>query len=71
MFGDTLPDIHSDSTSSLMSILKKFEGSRNHLTSLDGKKEARDYIIESFKKYNLHVWTEKAPIGNVSAQNCT
>ena len=70
MFGDTLPDIHSDPTSSLMTMLKKFEGTRNHVTNPDGKKEARDYIIESFQKYHLHVWTERATIGNVSEYGC-
>ena len=66
MFGNTLPDIHSDPTSALLSILKKFEGVRNHLTNPDGKKEARDYIVESFRKYYLHVWIERAKIGKVS-----
>ena len=65
MLSDTLPDIHSDSTSALLSILKKFEGTRNHVTNPDGKKDARNYIIETFQKYNLHVWTERAQIGNV------
>mgnify|MGYP002803401688 FL=1 len=63
VLSDTLPDIHSDSTSALLSILKKFEGTRNHVTNPDGKKDARNYIIETFQKYNLHVWTERAQIG--------
>ena len=63
VFGETLPDIHSDPTSSLLSILRKFEGTRNDLTNPNGKNEARDYIKESFEKYNLHVWTERAKIG--------
>ena len=64
---DTLLDIHSDPTASLLSMLKKFNGTRNHVTRPEGKKEARDYIIESFKEYGLHVWTEKPKIGDVSA----
>jgi hypothetical protein len=48
-------------------MLKKFNGTRNHVTRPEGKKEARDYIIESFKEYGLHVWTEKPKIGDVSA----
>ncbi|CAB3987305.1 Hypothetical predicted protein [Paramuricea clavata] len=67
---DTLPDIQSDSTSSLLSILKKFKGARNHESRPEGKQEARDYIIETFKKYGLHVWTERAKIGgNLFAEN--
>ncbi|CAB3979852.1 Hypothetical predicted protein, partial [Paramuricea clavata] len=67
---DTLPDIHSDNTSSLLSILEKFKGARNHESRPEGKQEARDYIIETFKKYGLHVWTERAKIGgNLFAEN--
>ena len=69
VFCDTLPDIQSDNTSSLLSVLKKFEVTRHHKTGPQGKQEARDYISEMFKKYGLHVWTEEAKIGNVSA--CT
>ena len=68
VFCDTLPDIQGDNTSSLLSVLKKFEGTRHHKTGPQGKQEARDYITEMFKKYGLHVWTEEAKIGNVSAQ---
>jgi hypothetical protein len=67
---DTLPDIQSDPTSSLLSILKKFKGARNHESRPEGKQEARDYIIETFKKYGLHVWTERAKIGGVSLAVC-
>ena len=67
---DTLPDIHSDNTSSLLSILEKFKGARNHESRPEGKQEARDYIIETFKKYGLHVWTERAKIGGVSVAVC-
>ncbi|CAB4022559.1 Hypothetical predicted protein [Paramuricea clavata] len=61
---DILHDIHSDPTSSLLSILKKFNGTRNHLTKPEGKEEARDYIRKAFKKYGLQVWTERAKIGD-------
>ena len=63
---DILPDVHSDPTSSLLSILRKFNGTRNHVTRPEGKEEARDYIRKTFKKYGLQVWTERARIGDVS-----
>ena len=47
-------------------MLKKFNGTRNHVTRPDGKQEARDYIIKSFKEYGLHVWTEQEKVGDVS-----
>ena len=66
MLCDILPDVHSDPTSSLLSTLKKFNQTRNHLNRPKGKQEARDYISEMFKQYGLQVWTEQAEIGEVS-----
>ena len=65
---DALPDIQSDSTSSLLTMLKKFKGARNHESQPQGKREARDYIIETFKNNGLDVWTERAKIGKVGQQ---
>ena len=65
---DVLPDIQSDSTSSLLNMLKKFNGTRNHVSQPEGKKEAHDFIIETFKGNGLHVWTERAKIGKVGQQ---
>ena len=61
---DALPDIQSISTSSLLTMLRKFKGARNHKSQLQGKKEARDFIIETFKNNGLDVWTEREKIGN-------
>ena len=66
VFCDTLPEIQSDPTSTLLSVLKKFEGTRHHLTRPEGKQEARDYITKMFKQYGLQVWTERTKIGDVS-----
>ena len=66
MFGDTEPEIQSDPTSSLLSILEKFNTTRHHMTNPIEKQKAHDYIIESFRNYHLHVWTERAKIGDVS-----
>ncbi|XP_028397071.1 uncharacterized protein LOC114520917 [Dendronephthya gigantea] len=60
---DELPDIQSDSTEALLSILKNFNGKRNHITGADGKKDARNYITKSFKEYGLQVWSEREMIG--------
>ncbi|XP_028407467.1 uncharacterized protein LOC114530080 [Dendronephthya gigantea] len=66
---DKFPDIQSD-TSEILSMLKNFKGSRNHVTSPEQKEAARDYIMKSFKDYGLHVWIEKAMIGNtLQAEN--
>lgn len=66
VFCDTLPEVQSDPTSTLLSMLKKFNGTRHHVTGPEGKQEARDYITKMFKQYGLHVWTEQTKIGNVS-----
>ena len=65
---DVLPDIQSDSTSSLLTMLKKFKGARNHVTQPEGKKEARDFIIKTMEDNGLHVWTERAKIGKVGQE---
>ena len=49
-----------------MSMLKNFEGTRNHVTRPEGKKEAREYIKKNFKLYGLQMWTERTKIGTVS-----
>lgn len=63
---DELPEIQSNSTEALLSILKNFNGKRNHITGTQGKRDARKYITKSFQEYGLQVWSEREIIGSVS-----